>query len=641
MTYDLPNFVLNSKEILRIDEKKRDEFKRLLEFSKNDPNGFWESIASDLVWRKKWDTVMEGRLPEFSFFKGGYLNVAENLIDRHIEAGEANRAALIFESETGRSAVYTYAMLQSIVNKLSNALRSLGVKKGDRVSIFLPNIPETLFSVLACYRVGAVFNTIFSGFSTQALENRLKHFNPMIIITADGTYRRGKLVELKKKVDEIRDSNFEKIIVVKNVGLNLNFTERDLDFYSLIAKFNDKDKGGDVEANEPGIVFYTSGTTGKPKGVVLSGAGFLVNNYVYAKHHLDLSKSDVLWCTADIGWLTMHIWGIIGALANGSTTLFYEGAIDYPSQDRFYEIVQKYKVTKIFTAPTLIRMLMKYGFPEGKYDVSSVRVIGLVGEPLNPEAWHWMNKHFRSAYINNTWGQTETAGTPLAGSAFATGMKPGSSGIEFLGASLDVVDDEGNPVLERPGNLVIKKPFPMMIRDLWNEHERFLKEYYGKLEGLYFTYDVAVKDKDGHFWVLGRNDDVINVSGHRLSTMEMESLVASVNGIAECAVVGIPDEIRGLTPVVFVSLKNDISATGIEETISKMIEEGIGKFAAPSDVIVVEEMPKTPSGKILRRFLREIYVYGDIVGDRTGLENPASIEKLKSVLRNRIESRNK
>ncbi|WP_297026742.1 acyl-CoA synthetase [Thermoplasma sp.] len=425
------------------------------------------------------------------------------------------------------------------------------------------------------------------------------------------------------------------MIVVRNAGNDVDLNQRDVEFDKIVYSMPDKIKMEYPEANDPGIVFYTSGTTGRPKGVVLSGAGFLVNNYVYARYHLDLRKSDILWCTADIGWLTMHIWGIIGALSNGTTTLFYEGAMDHPSIENFYRIIERYGVTKIFTAPTLIRMLMRYGYPEGKYDLSSVKVIGLVGEPLNPEAWYWIRKHFASAFINNTWGQTETAGTPLAGSAFATGMKAGSSGIEFLGAHVDVVDDHGNSVINTPGNLVIRRPIPMMIRDLWEEHERFLNEYYGRIPGVYYTYDVALKDDDGHFWVLGRNDDVINVAGHRLSTMEMESLIAEVDSVAECAVVGVSDEIKGLVPVVFVTPKNSVNSDGLEAAIVKKIEDGLGKFARPADVIVVDEMPKTPSGKILRRFLREVYMNGDVVGDRTGLENPSSIEKLKLALENR------
>ncbi|WP_297216328.1 acetate--CoA ligase [Thermoplasma sp.] len=631
MSYDVPDFIIKSEEIKMVDENKSRDFMKLLEFSKSNPDRFWDQIASELRWKKRWNSVMEGSLPDFKFFTGGYMNVAENLIDRNLEDGY-NRLALIFESETGKSSAYTYGMLQSIVDRLASALHSLGVRRGDRVSIFLPNIPETLFSVLACYRIGAVFNTIFSGFSAQALENRVSHFGPKILITADGTYRRGKLVELKNKVDQIRSVTVEKVLVVRNAGNEITMKDRDIDFNEALQSAPEENVSEYVEANDPGIVFYTSGTTGKPKGVVLSGVGFLVNNYVYARHHLDLKASDILWCTADIGWLTMHIWGIVGALSNGSTTLFYEGAMDYPSIDTFYRIIEKYRVTKVFTAPTLIRMLMRYGDPERKYDVSSVNVIGLVGEPLNPEAWNWMHDHFPSAYINNTWGQTETAGTPLAGSAFATGMKPGSSGIEFLGSQVDVVDDSGNPLTGVPGNLVIRRPIPMMIRDLWNEHDRFLREYYGKIPGVYYTYDVALKDSDGHFWVLGRNDDVINVAGHRLSTMEMESVVAEIDSVAECAVIGVPDEIKGLVPVVFIMPKNNARIDGIEEDVARKIEEGIGRFARPSSIILVDEMPKTPSGKILRRFLREVYVHGDIVGDRTGLENPSSIEKLKSAI---------
>jgi acetyl-CoA synthetase len=399
-----------------------------------------------------------------------------------------------------------------------------------------------------------------------------------------------------------------------------------------------------MEANEPGIVFYTSGTTGKPKGIVHSGIAFVVNNFVYARYHLDLHPNDVLWCTADIGWLTLHIWGIAGALSNGATTIVYEGALDYPTPERFYQMIDRYAVTKVFTAPTALRMLMRHGESlMAPFDLGSLDVIAVVGEPLNPEAWHWTYEKLGRGriYLNNTWGQTELAGCPLSGAAWLTPMKPGSCGPEFLGAELDIVDDEGRSVgVNVSGNLVIRQPFPMMLRGLWREPERHVRSYFSQVAGCYFTNDAAVRDADGHFWVTGRVDDIINVAGHRLSTMEMESAIMECAGVAEVAVVGMPDEVKGTVPAAFVTLKAGYeSSPTLERAIRDRVVANIGKIAVPGQVIFTDVMPKTPSGKIMRRLLKEIVTTGEVGSDVTALEDRSAIERLKILVGQKAEGK--
>ncbi|MBO8128159.1 MAG: acetate--CoA ligase [Peptococcaceae bacterium] len=617
-----------------------DKFNELLKRSQEDPAGFWSDVAGELCWFKPWEKTVEGKLPHFKFFVGGITNPCYNLLDRHVERGDGNRLALIWESENYETKFYTYNMLLAEVNRFANVLKSFGLKKGDAVAVFMPNLAEAVISVLACYRLGLLFNTVFSGFGVQALRNRLIDYEPKVVITADGAYRRGKIVPLKDTVDKSVEGieSIKSVIVVKRTGTGVKMQDgRDYWWHDLTTKAGIVCDPEPVEANEPGLVFYTSGTTGKPKGIVHSGVAFLVNNYIYAKYHMDHHPDDILWCTADIGWLTMHIWGIVGALANGVTTIFYEGALNYPQPDRFYQIIDKYRVNKLFTAPTAIRMLMRFGEKHMQpYDLSCLDVIATVGEPLNPEAWHWAYEKLgrKKIYLNNVWGQTETAGTPLAGAAWLTPMKPGSCGIQFLGADLDVVDDEGNPLPPNTqGNLIIKRPIPMMIRTLWKEPERYLQEYFSQIEGCYFTNDAAIKDSDGHFWVTGRIDDVFNVAGHRLSTMEMEGAVTQCEGVAEAAVIGIPDEIKGQIPVVFVTLREGYERSEeMKENIRNSIINNIGKIAAPAAIYFTDAMPKTPSGKIMRRILKEICVNNEIKGDTTGLENISSVEKIKKII---------
>src|SRR5699024_1045322 len=533
-------------------------------------------------------------------------------------------------------------------NRFANVLRSFGVTKGDCVAIYLPNLAESFIAILACFRIGAIYNAIFSGFSEIALKDRLIHFKPKIIITADATQRRGKTITLKEKVDNVISAvpSTEAIIVVDRLGTNPPMKKgRDFWWYHLTKKESIKCEPERVEANEPGIVFYTSGTTGNPKGVVHSAMAFVIQNYIYAKFHMYHKAADVFWCSAYIGCLTMHTWGVVGSLANGETTMVYEGAPDYPTNDRFYQMIEKYRVNKWFTAPTILRMLKSLGdAPLKNYDLSCLDVISLVGEPLDPETWHWTYKVLgkEKVYLNNTWGQTETAGCPLANAAWLTPMKPGSAGISFLGADMRVVDDNGNEV--EPGvlgNLIIRKPFPMLCRTLWNDSERYYASYYSQVEGSYFSSDLALVDADGHFWVVGRSDDVIIVSGHRLSTMEMESAVLEVEWIAEAAVIGVPDDIKGDVPYVFVRTDEDYEETKVlHDKIEQSIIHHIGRIAKPDMIIFVTELPKTVSGKIMRRLLREIVATGAVSGDITGLENPSVIEHLKNIVHKKMHYSN-
>jgi acetyl-CoA synthetase len=615
-------------------------FQAMLKRSQEDSDGFWAEVAGELEWMRRWDTIREGGFPHFKYFVGGIGNPTVNLLDRHLASGEGNRLALVWESEDGQSRFYTYRMLAAAVNRCANTLKGLGVRKGDAVAIFTPNLSESVIAVLACLRIGALFNTVFSGFSARSLRDRLESYQPKVIITADGAFRRGHVVPLKETVDETIETLpcVEAVIVIRRTGTKIPFREgRDLWWHEQMRSASPHCDPEPMEANEPGIVFYTSGTTGKPKGIVHSGIAFVVNNYVYTKYHLDHHRDDVLWCTADIGWLTMHIWGIVGALVNGVTTIVVEGALDYPTPDRFYQIVDRYHVNKLFTAPTALRMLMRYGESVmAPYDLSSLEVVAVVGEPLNPEAWHWTyEKLGRSRiYVNNTWGQTELSGCPLAGAAWLTPMKPGSCGPMFLGADLDVVDDEGRPVgVNVSGNLIIRRPFPMMLRTLWKEPERYLHSYFSQVPGCYFTHDAAVRDEDGHFWVTGRVDDIINVAGHRLSTMEMESAIMECGGVAEVAVVGMPDAIKGTVPAAFVTLRvGQTASPEMEHRIRQQVTTTIGKIAVPERVIFTDVLPKTPSGKIMRRLLKEILTSGEVGSDVTALEDLSSVEKLKQLV---------
>ena len=622
------------------DMKSREAFQDLLEKSHQNPEAFWDEAARELHWYKMWDETMTGSLPEFEFYKGGISNPCYNLIDRHIENGAGNRTALIWEGEDGATNFYTYSMLLAEVNRFSNVLYSMGVRKGDAVAIYLPNLAEAFIAILACFRTGAVYSTIFSGFSEQSLKDRLVSYEPKVVVTADAALRRGKEIPLKEKVDNVIEdvTTVESVIVVDRLSSKPVMEKgRDFWWHEECKKASIDFESVPLEANEPGIVFFTSGTTGKPKGVVHAGMAFVVQNYIYAKYHMDHKQDDVFWCTADVGWLTMHIWGVAGALANGVTTIVYEGAPNYPEQDRFYQIIEKYRVNKLFTAPTALRMLRSLGKEAlDAYNLSCLEVVSLVGEPFDADTWHWTRDVFGNGEVcvNNTWGQTETAGTPLAGAAWLTPMKPGSAGCNFLGVDMAIVDDEGNPVPKGTlGNLIIRKPFPMLCRTLWNEPERYYEKYFSQVEGCYYASDIALEDDDGYFWVVGRSDDAFNVSGHRLSTMEMENAVLECEAVSEAAVIGAPDEIKGEVPVVFVTLGTGYTpSSDIASEIERNIISAVGQLARPQNIYMPEALPKTVSGKIMRRLLKEILIQGNIAGDVTGLEDPSAIDHIKEIV---------
>ncbi len=603
-----------------------------------DPESFWSQIADELDWIKREDEIINGSMPDFTFFPRSLLNVCYNCVDRHaLHPQRRNKVALFFEGENGEKRALTYLQLYREVQKFSNVLLSFGLSKGDVVSVYMQNIPETYVALLACFRLGIIYNTVFAGFSPEALRERIMSSHAKAVICSNGSYRRGKVLNLKETVDAaLRDDHpVQHVVVFSHIAdLSVSMTPgRDHDYTELMNNASASCEVVPLECNDPGLLIFTSGTSGKPKGIVHAGGGFLLGTYAYSKYQLDLRDEDVYWNTADIGWLTSHIFVLVGGLALGVTTILYEGAIDYPHQGRVYEMIEHYQVNKLFSAPTAFRMLMKYGETLAKqYDLSSIRLLASVGEPLNPEAWHWLYRVIggNRAVINNTWGQTETGGTPLASLPGATPMKPGSCGVPFFGHHLDIVDQEGHSVQPgTPGFLVIRSVFPSLTRDVFGDHKRYLENYFDPMPGVYFTGDSAVRDQDGQYWVLGRVDDVINVSGHRISTMEMESSLISHEAVVEAAVVGQPDEIKGSVPVAFVTIDKQFTVNeALRLSLQRKIIADIGSFAKPDRIHFVNVMPKTRSGKIIRRMLREIIKEGTVHGDATGLEDSDILDTL-------------
>ncbi|MCL6487551.1 MAG: acetate--CoA ligase [Alicyclobacillus mali] len=622
-----------------------DEYRARYQASIDDPAAFWDEIADELVWQQRGKTVIAGELPDFQFFPGSYINVCENCVDRHAKHPMyRNKVALFFEGEDGERRSVTYLQLQDAVSRFANALKDLGLRQGDVVCVYMQNLIETYVALLACLRIGVLYNTVFAGFSAEALRERIVRCGAKAVICANGSLRRGRVLRLKETVDRALEGveTVEHVIVYRRLpDLDTPMTPgRDLDFESLVEGASRDCPPAVLEANEPAFLIFTSGTTGRPKGIVHAGGGFLLGTYAYTKYQLDLRPEDVYWNTADIGWLTSHIFVLVGGLASGTTTLLYEGALDWPKPGRLYEMIERYRVNKLFSAPTAYRMMMKHGEDVARpYDLSSLELLVSVGEPFNPEAWHWVRRVVGGdvAVINNTWGQTETGGTPLALLPGAVPMKPGSCGVPFFGHDLAVVDEQGREVPDGvPGYLVIRRPFPSLARDVYGDRSLYLNAYFSRMPGLYFTGDSAVRDADGHFWVLGRVDDVINVSGHRISTMEMESSLIQHPAVVEAAVVGEPDDLKGQVPVAFVTLERGWEPkSDLEEELKARVVADIGSFARPARVYFVEAMPKTRSGKILRRMLREILQTGEVKGDVTGLEDWEIVERLLHDLRER------
>ncbi len=605
--------------------------------AKRNSEKFWEDLAGELDWFKKWRKVLTWKAPDAKWFIGGKLNVSYNCLDRHIETARKNKAAIIWEGEFGETITLTYWELYREVNKFSNVLKSLGVKKGDRVTIYLPMIPELAIAMLACARIGAPHSIVFGGFSSESLRDRIKDCKAKVLITSDGGYRRGKVIPLKKNADEAlkKTPSIKKVVVVNRVGDKEKVRMkrgRDVWWHKLMEDSDPYCAPEKMDSEDLLFILYTSGTTGKPKGIVHTTGGYLVGAYATTKYVFDLKEDDTYWCTADIGWVTGHSYIIYGPLANGATSIMYEGAPDYPDIGRFWAIVQKYAVTIFYTAPTAIRAFMKWGEEHPrKHDLTSLRLLGSVGEPINPEAWMWYHEHIggKKCPIVDTWWQTETGSILITGLPGHTKLKPGSATIPFPGIVADVVDENGKTIKEGAGYLVIKKPWPSMLRGIYGDKKRYVDTYWSKYPGIYFTGDGAKRDKDGYIWVLGRVDDVMNVAGHRISTMEVESALVDHKAVAESAVVGKSHDLKGQAIVAFTTLKKTIKATPkLLDDLKQHVAKKIGAIARPDDIIFTAELPKTRSGKIMRRLLRNI-AEGSVLGDTTTLADPSVVNQLK------------
>jgi acetyl-CoA synthetase len=613
------------------------QYKKMYNESIHAPERFWANMAEELFWYKRWTKVLRWKLPFAEWFVGGKINVSANCLDRHLTTWRKNKAAIIWEGEPGDTRTLTYADLHREVCKCANVLKKLGVVKGDRVIIYMPMIPELPVAMLACARIGATHSVIFGGFSAEALKDRINDAQAKLVITADGGYRRGSVIPLKTNIDEALKvtPTVESVIVVNRVGLEVGMVPgRDHWWDGLMSTTSAECEPEKLDSEHPLYILYTSGTTGKPKGVVHSTAGYLLGCYLTMKYVFDIKDTDTYWCTADIGWVTGHSYIVYGPFSNGATVVMYEGAPNHPEPDRFWNIVEKYKVNVFYTAPTAIRAFIKWGeqWPL-KHDLSSIRLLGTVGEPINPEAWMWYSKIIGKGKcpIVDTWWQTETGSimiTPIPG---ATPTKPGTATLPFFGILPDVVNKEGKSVgANQGGYLVIKKPWPSMMRGVYRDPERFKKTYWSDIKGMYFTGDGARRDKDGYFWIMGRVDDVINVSGHRLGTMEVESALVSHPYVAEAAVVGKPDEIKGSAICAFVTLEGKRSPSPqLKEELRLHVAKEIGAMAKPDDIRFTDALPKTRSGKIMRRLLREIASGGATTGDTTTLEDFSVLEKLR------------
>jgi acetyl-CoA synthetase len=617
--------------------KSLDAYTRLYNEAEKNPEGFWGKMAEELTWFQKWDHVLEWNPPFAKWFMGGKLNISVNCIDRHLTTWKKNKAAIIWEGEPGDSRVLTYQDLHREVSKFSNVLKGLGVQKGDRVAIYMPMIPELPIAMLACSRIGATHSVIFGGFSSEALKDRINDAQASLIITADGGYRGGKVVPLKERVDEAvtQTPAVRHVVVCRRTGNPVFWQEgRDHWWHDLMSGISATCDPEALDSEHPLFILYTSGTTGKPKGVVHTTAGYLLGAYLTTKWVFDLKDEDTYWCTADIGWVTGHSYIVYGPLANGATSVMYEGAPVYPNPDRLWEIVEKYRVNIFYTAPTAIRALIRHGdsWPL-KHDLSSLRLLGTVGEPINPEAWMWYHRVIgqERCPIVDTWWQTETGSiliTPLPG---AISTKPGSATRPFPGIIADVVSKDGKSVGPNQGGyLVIKRPWPSMLRTIYGDPERYKKQYWSEIDGCYFTGDGARKDEDGYFWIMGRVDDVLNVAGHRLGSMEIESALVSHPKVAEAAVVGKPDEIKGQAICAFVTLQTGNAPTEeLKKVLKEHVTKEIGAIARPDDIRFSDSLPKTRSGKIMRRLLRDIASGSQTLGDTSTLEDYSILAKLR------------
>jgi acetyl-CoA synthetase len=619
-------------------EKRKQEFNKALK----NPEEFWAEKAKAIDWFKPWDKVLDdSNVPFYKWFAGGVLNVSHNALDRHVKTPRKNKLAYIWEGEMGEVKTYTYQQLYIEVNKLAKIFKEYGLKKGDRVAVYLPVIPELPITLLATARIGGIHAVVFSGFSAEALADRINDCEAKILVTVDGSYRRGKIVAIKDNADRALQSTptVEKVIVVKRAGQEIQMKDgRDVWYHDALAQ-----AGADayvppepMQATDPLFILYTSGTTGKPKGVQHGTGGYLVWAYWTLKWAFNPTDEDVWWCTADIGWITGHTYNVYAPLALGITSLLFEGTPDYPAQDRWWDMIERHGVTILYSTPTAVRMFMKFGEEwVNKHDLSSLRLLGTVGEPINPEAWKWYYRVIgkeRLAIID-TWWQTETGGfmiSPLAGVDLVP-LKPGSATFPLPSVQAEVYDEKGQPTKAgNKGFLVVKTPWPGMLQTIWKDPERFKQTYFGRWPNIYYTGDYAVQDPEGYLWLLGRADEVLKVAGHRIGTVELESALVSHPAVSEAAVMGKEDVVKGEVPVAFVVLRSGFSPSDeLRADLVKHIRTTIGPIATPDAIIIANKLPKTRSGKIMRRLLKAVLV-GAPLGDTSTLEDEASVEDIKA-----------
>ena len=608
-----------------------------------DPEAWWAKWAGELSWYRKWDRVLEWKAPYAKWFTGGQLNASVNCLDRHVASPRRNKAALIWEGEPGDRRTLTYHELHREVSQFGNALRRLGVQRGDRVAIYMPLIPEVAIAMLACARIGAVHSVVFGGFSAESLSDRINDAGAVVLVTADAGYRRGQLLPLKRNADEALKScpTIRHVVVARRLAAGLgdeSFAHmqegRDHWWHRLMQDASATCEPEKMDAEDLLYILYTSGTTGKPKGIVHTTGGYLTHVTATTKLVFDLKDEDVYWCTADVGWVTGHSYVVYGPLALGATVLMYEGAPDWPEQDRFWQIVARHGVTVFYTAPTAIRAFMKWGTAHpAAHDLSTLRLLGTVGEPINPEAWMWYHEHVGRGHcpIVDTWWQTETGGIMITALPGVTTTKPGSATTPFPGISVELVDTTGKSIARGGGFLTLTEPWPGMLRTIYGDDARYQETYWSRFPGRYFAGDGAKVDDDGYWWLLGRVDDVLNVAGHRIGTMEVESALVDHPSVAEAAVVGKAHELKGQAIAAFVTVKEGIKRSAeLREDLREHVARKIGAIAKPDDIIFSADLPKTRSGKIMRRLLKDI-AEGRALGDTTTLADPNVVARLKEL----------
>jgi acetyl-CoA synthetase len=616
--------------------RSEEQYQQMWTRAKEDPAGFWGDMAANLDWFKKWDKVLDGAMPNTKWFVGGKINLSYNCLDRHLLGPNKNKAAIIWEGEPGDTRVLRYQDLHREVCKFANVLKKLGVQTGDRVTLYMPMIPELAIAMLACTRIGAIHSIIFGGFSSEAVSDRNNDAQAKLVVTADAGWRRGKEVFLKQAVDASleKSPSVQKVVVVRRTGSPVEMVpDRDYWWHDLMKDVSAECDPVQVDSEHPLFILYTSGSTGKPKGVLHTTGGYLLGATMTSKWVFDLKDDDTYWCTADIGWVTGHSYVVYGPLSNGATTVIYEGAPNWPDEGRFWELIEKYRVSIFYTAPTAIRAFVKWGddWPN-RHDLSSLRLLGTVGEPINPEAWMWYHKVIgqERCPIVDTWWQTETGGIMISPLPGITPTKPGSCTRPLPGVVPDIVTKDGQTVPGTNGGLlVMKQPWPSMLRTLYGDHDRFVKTYFSEIQGCYFAGDGARRDEDGYFWVMGRVDDVLNVAGHRLSTMEVESALVSHPKVAEAAVVGFPHDLKGEGICCFVTLKGLDGDDALKKELIAHVRKQIGPLATPDQIRFAAALPKTRSGKIMRRLLRDIAAGREKTQDTTTLEDYNVLAKLR------------